>query len=71
MAFTQHVVDCRDHESCIAIVCTDGAGSTVWVSHDHTDTNPAKRINPEVPALDKRGQQNVRAKGKPLAPTTV
>ena len=68
MAFTQHVVDCRDHEDCTAIVCTDQDGTAVWVSHSTPDDDPAQRINPEVPAHDKRGQQDIKAKGKTLKP---
>ena len=66
MTYTQHALDCRDHEGCTAIVCTDGDGVAVWVSHGAVQTNPAERINPDVPALDKRGQQSLKAKGEKL-----
>jgi hypothetical protein len=69
--FTQHVVDCRDHEDCTAIVCTKDDGSEVWTSHSPKDHAPDERINPDVPALDKRGQKDIKAKGKPLTPKSA
>lgn len=68
MSFTQNAVDCRDHPDCTAIVCTDAEGRMVWVSHQEADIDPAERINPDVPAQDKRGQQSIHAKGKSLKP---
>lgn len=55
MGFVQEVLDCEDHESCIAIVgLLDD--SEVWVSHWDAAVHPEHRLNIDAPdATDRRG----------------
>jgi hypothetical protein len=56
MTFHQQVHDCDTHPDCHNIVCVnDDTGEVVWESHDSNTTDPAARINPDVPAEDHRG----------------
>lgn len=39
---------------CTAIVCADETGRVAWVSHAPSAVDPATRINPTIPADDRR-----------------
>jgi hypothetical protein len=67
-SFVQHVDGCRDHPGCAVIVCHATsdirhpetavvlyrAGQRIWESHFDATVHASHRINPDVPAYDRR-----------------